>query len=658
MSKLTVGGVYVSGAWVLGLAMLLGGCAKPAQVHVDDLPVRRVVVYRNGVAYFERAGSVDSEKIQFSLRRENVGDFLATLAILEQGGSTVKAASFPVELEDEEEPAVDPQLEAAMDAWEGKRPVKRPGLRVVTLELDGKKHDLTVGYLAETPVWRPSYRLVVGEGGKSELQAWGIVQNQSGEDWKDVEISLVAGAPIAFESDLGEPVIPPRPIVTDSGEIISAVPEGDTTYNQVPAEPMAPPAAAPATEESESKADSDYDDMPESSASSGAGPKKAAARPRVRTRATANQAADQRESAPKPAAMPAFGGVGAVRDTSRLATVAAQTGSTRYDVPVKVTIPDQSATMVLLISKTIPGEAVYLYAPDGGVPESSQHPFRVVRFKNDAGGLLEKGPIAVFEKGAFLGQGLMESLPMQGSATVPFALVRGLGIQLEYGSDQRGSRLYSAANGSLVVEIDYATLTTYHVQNGEKDAVRLLVRHPRNPQAKLWKPPVGTEENLGDHIAFVPVNVPGFGKGDLVVEERYPSQTGVEWRSLLARSAIETYLKTENPSAGDRATLEKILTMARALADADDLEVRLRREQQELERASRETRLSIEAIEKNTRAADLRAELTDRLRKTTARLDQITKELIEMGLRRSEQEVRLKEATQGLVIAPPDQRKK
>ena len=31
------------------------------------------------------------------------------------------------------------------------------------------------------------------DGGKVELQAWGIVQNLSGEDWKDVELALVAG---------------------------------------------------------------------------------------------------------------------------------------------------------------------------------------------------------------------------------------------------------------------------------------------------------------------------------------------------------------------------------------------------------------------------------------------------------------------------------
>ena len=37
------------------------------------------------------------------------------------------------------------------------------------------------------------------------------------------------------------------------------------------------------------------------------------------------------------------------------------------------------------------------------MPDSSTHPFRVGRFTNATPGLLERGPIAVFEGGAFLG---------------------------------------------------------------------------------------------------------------------------------------------------------------------------------------------------------------------------------------------------------------
>ena len=109
-----------------------------------------------------------------------------------------------------------------------KKAEKKDHLETVKLSLDGKQHDLVIGYVAETPVWRPSYRLVIGKG-TADLQIWGIVQNLSGEDWKGVTLSLVAGAPIAFQATLEKAVIPPRPIVSDQGEVIASVPIGETS---------------------------------------------------------------------------------------------------------------------------------------------------------------------------------------------------------------------------------------------------------------------------------------------------------------------------------------------------------------------------------------------------------------------------------------------
>ena len=77
-------------------------------------------------------------------------------------------------------------------------------------------------------MWRPSYRLVVDNDGAS-LQTWGIVQNLSGEDWTNVSLSLVAEAPLAFDAALATPVIPPRPTVTDGGEVIAVVPRTETS---------------------------------------------------------------------------------------------------------------------------------------------------------------------------------------------------------------------------------------------------------------------------------------------------------------------------------------------------------------------------------------------------------------------------------------------
>lgn len=610
----------------LGCLTLLAGCTRSAQVATDDLPLRRVVVYRNGVAYFERAGTVEGERVEFRLRQENVGDFLATLAIMERGGSTVRAASFPVEIE-EEPPS--PEVQAALLAWDRHaRGADGRKLRKVTLELDGGKHELSVGYLAETPLWRPSYRLVVRENGQADLQAWGIVQNQSGEDWKNVSIALVAGAPIAFESTLGTPVTPRRPVVSDSGEVISSVPGGVTSYG------------------------ADENDFEEEMAERRLESKsvvRKASRDEMREFPAEAMEHAPAAGAPAPAPMAPIA-PSAPRDASRLAQVQVQTGTTRYEVPHTVTIPDKSATMILLVNQQVPGEAVYLYAPDGGVPDSYAHPFRVVRFTNASGGLLERGPIAVFEKGAFLGQGMLESLPAKAHATVPFALVRAIGVEQDRRYDQRGARLYSIESGTLKVERDQTTVTTYRIKNGSEEAAKLLVRHPRNASARLHEPPRGTEDNVGQGHALVPVQVAARGKAELVVEERQPVQQVTDWLSPVALEAIREYLKEAGMNALAGEQLRLALGVRDELERAKDQEAKLQREQAELEKSSRETRLSLQAIEKNPQAADLRAKLTRRLDEATARLDKLTKELIELRMRIDEQQVRFRDAVHAIRV--------
>lgn len=622
----------------------LTGCAGRAQVESKQLPVRRVVVYRNGVAYFERGGRVNADQVHFQLRKENVGDFLATLAVLERGGQTVRSASFPVSLEDDED-TIDPQLQNALDSWDRKKKQARQ-LRQVTLDLGKGDHDLSVGYLAETPLWRPSYRLVVGEKGKAVLQAWGIVQNQSGEDWKNVTIALVAGAPIAFESTLGDPVIPPRPIVTDDGEVIANVPQGATSYGRPEMnEAQAAMGAGSASEKRK------YVSAPQAASAGKAAEVEEA-------EMSAMDSANEGVPAPAPtlAEPPPFSQ--APRDQSRLAQVQLQTGATRYEVPHKVTIPDKSATMVLLVSKEVEGEAAYLYSPDAGVGDSLVHPFRVARFKNQSGGLLERGPIAVFEKGAFLGQGMVESLPAGGHATVPFALMRSLAIRKDVSYDQRGARVYSIEMGELTIERDQVTIYAYHVENGDKDKARVLIKHQLSPGAKLWDPPKGTEELGPSHEVLSPIDVAGFGNASLMLEERQAFRRRVEFRTAEARTAIRDYLKAEDVPQAERDALDQILKYAAQLQALDDQETTLTREQRELEKSTQETRRSLTAIKDNQQAAALRKELTDRLSEGTKRLDQLTKDLVELRVRRTEQELRLRDARQGLNVAPVDTRKK
>jgi hypothetical protein len=342
------------------------------------------------------------------------------------------------------------------------------------------------------------------------------------------------------------------------------------------------------------------------------------------------------------------------RNLSALAAVAVEGGSTRYDIPLPITVPDKSATMVMLLSKAVPGESIFLFAPDGGVPDSQAHPFRVARFTNKSGGLLERGPIAIFEAGAFLGQGMVDPLPEGATTTVPFALERSLAVETKRDYTEEGARLAKIESGSIYIERDAVTRTRYRVKNGGDKGAKLLVKHPRNGQARLFNPPKGTEDNVGTGTALVPVEAAAHAVSDLTVDERQSNERAVDWLSQQADDAVRLYIsdRRAEPSVVSalKAAWDVRLTLTRALEER----AKLTAEQNELSRSTEETRRNLKALEKNKTAADLRDKLTERLAKNSLRLDEITKRLVEVDMRINEQRVRFSDMIRSLkLLSPP-----
>ena len=626
------------------LAVLSSGCAKSALVQ-SDLPLQRVVIYRNGVAYFERGGRVDKSEIRFKMKEHTVGDFLATLAVMERGGSSVKSAAFPLDHDDER----DAKPRSLMSEDEKKK------LRNVLLSLDGEEHDLLLGYIAAAPVWRPSYRVVVQANGEAELQAWGIVQNLSGEDWKNVRLSLVAGAPIAFQAQLATSTIPNRPVITDEGEVVAAVPMSELSLSKDDAKP--PPPEPKKAEEKEAGGEFDSDDGLAASGfgrgSSGDMPttKLGKQRPKRGAKPSLPTA-----SAPAPAFVPPPPPpTSTPRNVRSLASVAVESGSTRYDIPTPVTIPDESATMVLLVSQRVPGEALFLFAPEGGVSDSMSHPFRVVRFTNRTKGILERGPIAVFESGAFLGQGLVDPLPADATATVPFALDRAIAVESGRKFDETGERIERIVNGALTIERDSVTKTTYKVQNGSADPIKLLVKHARIHDARLHEPPQGTDDNVGTGHALVPVSVKAKSTGELLVDERATVQRYVDWFSVQAEQAIKNYIADSRADAPTVERLKELLELRSKILHLRDKKYKLDREQQQRRESKEESESALHSIARNKGAEVevLRKRLANRLHEALARLDDINKDLVTIGVQLSDLDVQFRDATRAIHIAEP-----
>ena len=113
-------------------------------------------------------------------------------------------------------PAVQAELDAALAVIAANR---QDDKKLISLRFAGEgRRRVSISYIREVPMWKTSYRLVLGKDGKAQLQGWAMVENTGENDWKDVSLALATGQPLSFVMDLYTPVYIPRPtVVPDYG---------------------------------------------------------------------------------------------------------------------------------------------------------------------------------------------------------------------------------------------------------------------------------------------------------------------------------------------------------------------------------------------------------------------------------------------------------
>ena len=97
---------------------------------------------------------------------------------------------------------------------------RNQGLRHLTLQDNGTgSRELHVSYISEVPIWKSTYRILFTEPKAAAtttkqtatLQGWSVVDNTTGADWINVQLSLIAGAPQSFIQPLSIPYYSRRP---------------------------------------------------------------------------------------------------------------------------------------------------------------------------------------------------------------------------------------------------------------------------------------------------------------------------------------------------------------------------------------------------------------------------------------------------------------
>jgi hypothetical protein len=195
---------------VIVLAVAGCGGAKTSYVRSDTV-LGRVVIYRNGVAYFERSATVSDDTLRLSVPAERVDDFLRSLTVVDADTGQPAPVSYPT-----------------AGARQG-----GSGLIEMKIGLSGAvPHRLKLSYVTESPSWKPSYRLVMDKPGRVDVQGWAVVDNTSGEDWNRVKLGVGSSSAMSFRYDLHTVRTVERETLRSNDLFALAPPVGGSTYGQ------------------------------------------------------------------------------------------------------------------------------------------------------------------------------------------------------------------------------------------------------------------------------------------------------------------------------------------------------------------------------------------------------------------------------------------
>jgi hypothetical protein len=184
-------------------------------IGVDGAVLGRVVIYRNGVAFYERRATVVDGQLAVHVPRERVDDFLKSLTVVDPATRRPLAISIP------------------------RRENDGSTLTMTIETADRARADVLLTYVTEAPAWKPSYRVVVGAGGKVMLEGWAIVDNMSGEDWKGVQVGVGASSALSFRYDLWSVRHVDRDLLRGEDRFAVAPPTGVVPFEEAAPEEMA-----------------------------------------------------------------------------------------------------------------------------------------------------------------------------------------------------------------------------------------------------------------------------------------------------------------------------------------------------------------------------------------------------------------------------------
>ncbi len=587
-------------------AVLAASSLMAAEVMAAELPVKRVVLYKHGVGYFERSGDlVSGESARLDFKASEMNDVLKSLTVEESGGGKVTGlrydSSTPLDRRlGEYSFTVGPQVPLAqfLDQFKGAR---------LEMETGGQKTagSIVSGRAVAATEQQPQRDLVVILTDMNELKtvdlsavmslklADGVLQRQlrdylgalAGARTRE-QRSVYIDSTDAKGRKVAASYLIPTPIWKSSYRLIfrnSPQPllEGwaiidNTTNDDWTNISLSLVSGKPISFQSRLY-DPKFITRPFADL-----PDEEAAAPILYAGAVANAPAP-----PPPAQMAGKAGSGgggfgramamaadaAEPMMERMSSVSVQTEGRElgelfeYAFGQPVTVRRNQSAMLPFLQQPLDARKLLIYSD-----RSSQNPRTAAELSNNTGKTLDGGPITVFDSNAYAGEALVETVKTGDKRLISYGIDLGTRVTTNIDSGNQRYLEFKATRGSLIAKTGVEETTTYTIKNIDNRAKNLIIEHPLRTGYKLLtqKPVETTGRMQRFSVALKAASSETFAVKEDFVHDEYMSVSSMSPDAILAISVNRAIPASGKQQLGRIAEQKRLITEAdRAIRGAE-----------------------------------------------------------------------------------------
>jgi hypothetical protein len=255
----------------------------------------------------------------------------------------------------------------------------------------------------------------------------------------------------------------------------------------------------------------------------------------------------------------------------------------RFGTPV--TVRAGESAMLPFLQQKIGARKLLVYSDP-----VSRHPMSAAELTNSTGKTLDGGPITVFEGGSYSGESLIATLKAGDKRLISYAMDLGTRVATNIDSEAQGIQLIR--RGLMTARTANRDTRTYTMRNADQKPKTLIIEHPIRREYKLITPkPV---ETTATTYRFEVKLAPGATEKFAVTEEReFETSHAI---STVNSDLLLSYVKNEKLSDSARRQLEKLAALKQQVEQNDRSARQVDAELRGLERDQERLRQNIQSL--------------------------------------------------------------